>query len=189
VKVEEVARRLKLRAELLRWTTDIERAGRHDAIENGLPPLGQFHAGRYQGDPDEVAIGRRYGLVLRGGLRVLPSRSRDGLGLSIAIELAPLPFMKKRMRALKDILALRTVSKTVASAICLHVGKHHSFLPDLVAVVPANQARECNKSDAQTIWRPPPISPLSLLKNCYLLQMRAVDRRLHICDSTVFARP
>ena len=74
MKVEEVARRLKLRAELLRWTTDIERAGRHDAIENGLPPLGQFHAGRYQGDPDEVAIGRRYGLVLRGGLRVLPSR-------------------------------------------------------------------------------------------------------------------
>src|SRR6187431_3157747 len=60
VEVQEIARRMELRAELFRWCAYIQRAGRHQAVEYDLAPPGQFQPRGLQGNGYEIAIGRCY---------------------------------------------------------------------------------------------------------------------------------
>src|SRR5450756_213222 len=131
VKVQEVVRCMKLRTELLRWRRNIQRARRHDAVEYGLPSAGQLQARDFQGDADEVSIGRccRF-LVSRSILQVPPARDRDVLdrGANATLELAPFAFTMKRLRPVRNLLLLWSVLEINPGAARLRDGKHRSFL-------------------------------------------------------------
>src|SRR5262249_49805785 len=65
MEVQEIARCVELRTELLGWRADIQRAGRHDTVKDGVTASGQLDTGRLQGDGEEISVDGRRSFFVR----------------------------------------------------------------------------------------------------------------------------
>jgi hypothetical protein len=86
---------VELSTELLRWRRDSQRARRHDALEYGLPTLGQRQARDLKGDAYEVSIGRR-------GRFLVPEVFGRSVQREISMSPAAAPAPRSNLRPLRS---------------------------------------------------------------------------------------